>query len=315
MTATDPLRPQTWDDYIGQTRLKHTLETSILAAVIDERPLGSVFLYAPPGAGKTSLAEIIAARVGDPILTIPSGSMTMKQVLNAIRSFPGGIIFFDEVHRWSNKDQESLLTLVLEGKLTVDGRYVEHDWLTVIAATTEKAEVIEPLRDRFEITPVFDPYTDDEMAGIVKSIADRVGVTLTPECHMILGKACAGTPRAARNLVLNARDIARAYDKTPTATEVLEYARIDTSGLSHEHYEYLQALKAAGGTCGMSNLRNLLRCSEADLRQLERLLMDQRLIMFESTGRELTAEGWRKVNAGTTGSPRVRVSPRRAAAA
>lgn len=291
----DPLRPRAWDDFIGQTQLKTRLDVHIRAALEDERMIDHVLLCGPPGFGKTTMAGIIASRLGEP-LTFMKMPIRPAALHNIVRRWEGGVLFLDEIHAAPKAQQEDLLTLTEGGYLTrPNGSRIYPGWMTVVAATTEPEKVIAPLADRFPIKPTYDPYTDDEMAAIVESMCARLGFALDGDACMTLGRATCGTPRNAKSFVLAGRDLLKVNDALPTAEEILAFCRIESDGLGVHHLAYLRCLDQLGGTAGLRTLSSMLRQHESVIRELERILMDADFVAPTERGRELTAAGSRRV--------------------
>jgi Holliday junction DNA helicase RuvB len=289
--GNDPLRPTTWDDYVGQESHKAHLDIRIEAALEDVRPLDHILLTGTPGTGKTSLAAIIAGRLGDAFKPLV---MPVKPHVFAseLRQFDGGVLFLDEVHRLPKGQQEDLLTLLEDGYLQKStGQRVYCSWLTVIAATTEPQLVTPALYQRFSIPLKLDPYTPNEMQRIVLGMAARAGnVEIDADLAMQIGQASGGTPRVAGILVKAARDLEK---RGPLTIEgILSLCRMDPTGLTQSHLDYLKALRDLGGTAGLSVLTTMLRLHETVVRDLERLLIDRGLILYGERGRELTNPGW-----------------------
>ena len=159
-TTVDTLRPSSWGEYVGQSRLKESLKHEMDACRISQTPLPHIFLAGLPGSGKTTLAHIIADYITDPLaeLMMPVDEESLFSVV----STHCGILFLDEIHRAPKKTQEALLSLLEFGYLTNDaGRKVTNEWLTVIAATTKPMLVDPSLRYRFHLNPVIEPYRPD----------------------------------------------------------------------------------------------------------------------------------------------------------
>lgn len=293
----DPLRPD-WDGFIGQQKLKRRLDVHITAAVNDERTLDPVFLAGPPGFGKTSLAVIIAERLGVPLTTVKM-PVTERALISALRAFRGpGVFFMDEIHALPKGLQEMLLPVV-DRSTVVNKRGWEFalEGIMLVAATTERDKVIKPLYDRFPIKPEFGEYSDDEMNRIVTGMAHRAGVKLPKPVMSSLGRAAGGVPRNAEQLVFAARDL-RASGTDPTLAEILTLVEIDQDGLNATHVRYLRSLAEGGGMMGQKTLEMLLRTSPAVLRETERLLISRKYIEYTPSGREITPEGVRRLDAG-----------------
>ena len=188
------IRPETWDDYVGQEAMKDRLAVHISSALIREETLDHILLTGPPGCGKTSLASIIATEFGEPFTSFLM-PIKEKALLLFLRQ-RHGVVLFDEIHRLSVKQQEALLPLVEDGYYQLDnGDRVYADNLTIIGATTEPEKIIPPLFDRFPIKPPFDDYTADEMRDIVHRMAYASGIELDDMQAAVLGSAAGGVPR------------------------------------------------------------------------------------------------------------------------
>lgn len=289
-------RPARWDDYIGQEALKDRLQTHITSALHRVEPLPHVLLVGPPGCGKTTLANLIAQEMREEenfaAFVMP---IDPKLFMRVVRD-TFGIAFFDELHRLPPRRQEDLLTVIEDNYLqTPSGARIENNDLTIIAATTEGDKIIKPLYDRFPIRPVFDPYTDDQMAQIVFNMARREDLRMDEDTAMILGAAAFGVPRRAKSLVVMARDLKIQNGTMPTADEILAAARITVDGLGIEHIRYCEMLQAAGGTAGLDLMRMLLGMPAGAIEALEIDLIRKRMIERTPSGRTLTGQGYRLV--------------------
>jgi Holliday junction DNA helicase RuvB len=289
----DPFRPDNWSAYVGQEQLKSTLKLHCDASLKRIEPLNHVFLGAPPGVGKTTLAHLIAEQMGDPIvsLTMPVRKMAIFRVVRE----HVGVLFLDELHRSSKRDLEDLLTLLEDGYIQLEnGGKVHNKWLTVVAATTEPQLIIPTVLERFQIRPHFEDYSDVELVEIVRGMAERIGVDLSDDIVEGLGVASGGVPRQARNLVATARDLVT-VNGTVTLSEILEMKQLTSEGLTRDHVNYLNLLYSQDGRAGISTLSNILRLHPNAVSNLERLLIMREYIVLTPKGRELSVEGYKQV--------------------
>ena len=178
------LRPQTLDDYIGQTNLKKMLKIYIGAAKSRSEALDHVLFYGPPGLGKTTLSHVIANELGAHIRTINGPAIKRMGDLAAILSSvePGDVVFIDEIHRIPHAVEEMLygamedftLDMVVGKEEAARSLTVPLPPFTLVGATTTVGSLSEPLRDRFGIINKLEYYTDEELAQIVERLFRRV---------------------------------------------------------------------------------------------------------------------------------------------
>jgi Holliday junction DNA helicase RuvB len=271
--------------------MKAQLEVSILAAVRDDRPLDHILLCGHPGAGKSTLAAIVAARWDEPLMEVTC-PITPAALTNIVRSF-SGVLLLDEIHRFPKREQEALYTLLRDGYLQDHrGKRTEAMWLCVIGATTNPELVNVPLMERFPLRPTFDDYTDEQMTRIVQGMAGRLGIeNLDPEIATAFGKACAGTPRRAEGILAAYRDLPAKLGRNPTLEEALHQADTSSDGLTLTHVRYIEALDALGGVKGIKTLARLMRLPAQAVEHLERDLLLKGYLELGDRGRELTPKG------------------------
>jgi holliday junction DNA helicase RuvB len=289
----ETVRARTWDEYIGQNKMKGRLLIHVEAARQQGRMLDHMLLVGPTGAGKTTLAKLIAASVGDDF-----GSFMMpidiKRLVRFIEKWQGGVLLLDEIHRAPTSFQESLLSIE-DGYLeTPTGERVSTRHVTFILATTEPQDVLKTLWDRMLVKPRWEDYADDEMAAIVAGMASRANVPMPVEIAHGLARATGGTPRVAGSLVVAYRDLCTTGHYI-TAEDVLDHAGIDCDGLNEQQIEYLQTLRELGRRSGLANICSLMQLSPKVVQGLERLLIKRGFVRLESTGRELTDRGATKL--------------------
>lgn len=286
----EQLRPTEWDDYIGQNAMKDRLSTHIDAALIQKQQLPHILLTGVPGCGKTTIARIIADAYGAEFWSF---IMPFKEaaLLKFLRSCTG-VVLFDEIHRLTPKQQETLLPLVEDGYYQKpNGDRVEARNLTIIGATTEPEKIIAPLWDRFQIKPPFDEYTDDEMARIVMRMTVAYGLSLSVDECRVLGRAAGGVPRNAASLVQMTNDLT-VTGQFEGIADTLIASRVSEDGLTEEHRRYCKVLAESGGVAGLEIIGAHLRMAKPVIVDLERLLIKRGMISYSKQGRELLGAGW-----------------------
>lgn len=288
----DDLRPDTWDDYIGQRKLKAKLSVHVKAAANEARMPEHILLGAPAGYGKTTLASIIANELQEhmEVITMP---VTTNALMQVVRSFEG-VLLLDEIHRASKAQQEDLLPLLEFGYVqTAGNRRVDAGDLLIIGATTEPWSLEEPLLDRFAIVPQFEDYTSEDMETILRGMCERAGVQVPDELIKDLAPAAAGTPRRCRRFALAARDLAAIGEPLESAT-ILDLCDVEVDGLSAQHIRYMETLQALGGSKGLKVISSLMRVSEKQVQKLERDLIKRGYVEIHNA-RELTRAGYERL--------------------
>lgn len=292
--TTDEFRVSSFDEFVGQKKLIERIRVHIRAAVAERRPLEHMLLAGRPGFGKTALATLISEELDDPLETLIMP--VTDKALQAVVSSHDGILLLDEIHAAPTRIQEMILPLLEFGYIqTKSGYRIEAGFLTVIGATTEPQNLLKPLYDRFKVKPVFEDYSDDEMAQIVLGMSLKRGLQITEDDALLLGRATGGTPRNAAQFILAGCALENELGHVPSAAEILKFCDTDVDGLDRLHYKYLETLGKFGGTRGLAQIATVMRLSPSVVMEVESLLFDKGLIDFGTTGRELRAAGREKI--------------------
>ncbi|MDQ5932247.1 MAG: Holliday junction branch migration DNA helicase RuvB [Candidatus Saccharimonadales bacterium] len=212
------LRPQTFDEYVGQDRLKKNLKLAIEAAKKRGEPIDHVLLYGPPGLGKTTMASVIANEMGAGLRVTAGPAIERAGDLASILTnlTDGDILFIDEIHRLSRAVEEVLYSAMEDFKLDIvigkgpAARSVRLDLpkFTVIGATTRTGSLAAPLRDRFGHLHRLEFYNDTEIAQIITRAARILNAEIEAESAQMLSTRARLTPRIANRLLKRVRDYA-----------------------------------------------------------------------------------------------------------
>ena len=212
------LRPQSFDDYIGQERLKKNLKLAIEAAKKRDEPIDHVLLYGPPGLGKTTMASVIANEMGVGLRVTAGPAIERAGDLASILTnlSDGDILFIDEIHRLSRAVEEVLYSAMEDFKLDIvigkgpAARSVRLDLpkFTVIGATTRTGSLAAPLRDRFGHLYRLEFYTPDEITKIITRASRILKTEIKDESAAMLSTRARLTPRIANRLLKRVRDYA-----------------------------------------------------------------------------------------------------------
>jgi len=239
------LRPKTFDEYVGQERLKKNLRLAIDAAKKRDEPIDHVLLYGPPGLGKTTMASVIAHEMGAGLRVTAGPAIERAGDLASILTNlqDGDILFIDEIHRLSRAVEEVLYSAMEDFKLDIvigkgpAARSVRLDLpkFTVIGATTRTGSLAAPLRDRFGHIYRLEFYTPEEIAQIITRAARILESEIHPESAETLSTRARLTPRIANRLLKRVRDYADVNGDgiidAPTTQKALNLLEIDAIGL------------------------------------------------------------------------------------
>ncbi len=264
------LRPQSWEEYVGQAKIKENLRILLTAARERGHAAEHILLYGPPGLGKTTLAHLISKTLGTNMRTTSGPAIERVGDLAAILTnlSPGDVLFIDEIHRLSKSIEEVLYPAMESGVLDIiigkgpSARTVQLDLppFTLVAATTRMSLLSSPLRSRFSGgTFRLEFYSDSEIADILKRSAELLNVRVEDARLTHIAQRCRATPRTANYLLKRCRDLAQLEGSDLSDTiidKTFDLLEVDSLGLTRPDKMLLSALieKFGGGPAGLNTL-------------------------------------------------------------
>ena len=303
------IRPESLDEYVGQTEVKENIRVFIEAAKMRNEPLDHVLLYGPPGLGKTTLANIIANELGTNLKTASGPAIEKSGDLAAILSTlePGDVLFIDEIHRMPRFIEEILypamedftLDIVIGNDSNTRSIKIDLPPFTLVGATTRAGDLTSPLRDRFGITCKLKYYDEDELRLIIERTSRILKMPIAHEAAISLAKRSRGTPRIANRLFKRVRDFALVDGLSEINEEITDKAlarlKVDKVGLDEVDLEFLKAIieKFNGGPVGVETIASSIGEEISTIEDvIEPYLLQNGFIKRTSRGRIVTKKAY-----------------------
>jgi Holliday junction DNA helicase RuvB len=268
--AEPSLRPRRLDEYIGQTKVTSNLKIFLKAARARREALDHVLFFGPPGLGKTTLANIIAAEMNAPLKSVGAPAIERGGDLAAILTNlqEGEVLFIDEIHRLRPQIEEVLYPAMEDYQLDVmigqgtaaRSIKLELPKFTLVGATTRAGLITAPLRGRFGIVQHLDFYSQKDLEIIIHRSAEILGVEIEASGAREIARRARGTPRIANRLLRRVRDYAEVLsDGRITQTlsrRALDEMEVDRFGLDEVDRKLLSAIieKFDGGPVGVGTI-------------------------------------------------------------
>lgn len=303
------LRPTTFEEFIGQKKLKENLKIFIEAARRRREPLDHVLFFGPPGLGKTTLAYIVAREMGTNIRTTSGPVLERPGDLAGILTNlqEGDVLFIDEIHRISHTVEEYLYPAMEEFSIDIlidkgpNARSVKIQTppFTLVGATTRSGLLTAPLRSRFGIAERLNYYEEEDLARIIRRSAQILKIEIDPEGQTELARRSRGTPRVANRLLRRVRDYAqvRADGRITSAVAdaALKMLEVDSEGLDPMDKRILHYIlnECNGGPVGIASLAVGVGEEAETIEEIyEPYLIQRGFLKRTSSGRVLTRRSY-----------------------
>lgn len=309
LTIDSILRPVSWDDYVGQEKVKKNLRIILEAAKKRGEVIDHLLFYGQAGLGKTTLANLVAKDMESNLKTTTGPALEKMGDLAAVLSNleEQDILFIDEAHRLNKSIEEVLYPAMESRKLHLvigkgpGARTVSLDLpqFTIIAATTRPHLLSGPLRSRFGASFKLDYYNDSDMEAIVRRSAKVLDLIIKDEAIARLARAARFTPRTANRLLKRVRDYAQVKGVIEVddlvVRQTLDLLEIDELGLEPMDRRLLEVIinKFKGGPVGINSLAAALNDDMGNIEEVyEPYLLSIGFLQRTAAGRMVTKEAY-----------------------
>lgn len=293
--------PKKLEEFIGQDKIKRSIEVSIVATKKRKEAFPHILLYGGSGLGKTTLANIIAKEYGKKMYTFLAPALENHyDVYDVIRDIgKGQFVFIDEIHALPKKLQEAFFVVMTDFKLEYyTGYWDKVNPFTLIGATTNLGDLANPFRERFGFMIQLEAYTVEEIGRIININVKRNKLKVTPDAIKMIANSSRKNPRTANRLLQRCRDT-QTYNSskdisTDTVEETLSNLQIDENGLTTSDLLILNTLTKQFDT-KPTGIKSLALSTNLDIKAIELvyepMLLELGLLERTPKGRLVTEKG------------------------
>jgi len=291
------MRPSTIDEMVGQKEVKEVIKTLVNSSIKTNEPVPSILFSGPSGTGKTTAAKALAKERGVKLYEVNAAIVkNVSDIKNMLRLIKrNDVLFIDEIHALKKPVVEFMYSVMedylYQDKIGGHTKTIHLPKFTIVGATTETGNLLEPLKMRFKFIATFKEYNEEELCKIVHMVCKSYGFNLSNNIAKIIARTCRNTPR----IVVNRTEWIRSYFiahnlKSVSPEKVLQIIKlqgVDEQGLNSTDREYLDIVDNYG-PISLNQIAQKLRVDKDTVqKEIEPFLSKKNLITITTKGRIL----------------------------